>query len=41
MAKETMDVLIKDVNFKKDLTPEKDFDCRRLGEEDFLGRRNG
>lgn len=41
VAKETRDVGIKEVNFKKGLTPEKDFDCWRLEEEGFLGRENG
>lgn len=41
MAKEIRDVRIKEVNFKKGLTPEKGFDCWRLEEDDFLGRENG
>lgn len=41
VAKEIRDVKIKEVNFKKGLTPEKGFDCWRLEEDDFLGRENG
>lgn len=41
IAKESMSVLIKEVNFKRGLTLEKNFDCWRLGEKGFLGRGKG